>query len=211
MTQAADTPAPPLAAVILDLFGVVVSFDNDIVYARLARHCTDPERAFQQLNGLMASPEVITGRVTLPEVHHRLVEAHGFGLDYPGFEAAWLEPYHAPMPGMAELVGQLSGRCRLVLLSNVDGYYWQVVRAGHPELACFDKLLVSCDLGLAKPDPAVFAYASRAAGADPAHCLFVDDTRANVDAAAALGFRTHWFRHADGLRAELHRAGLVDR
>jgi HAD superfamily hydrolase (TIGR01509 family) len=194
-------------ALVFDLFGVVAAFDNDIVYARLARHCADPDDAFRRLNGLMASRDVITGRLTLPDVHRRLVDAHGYTLGYPEFETAWLAPYSWPMPGMAGLLGALAGR-RLVLLSNVDRYYFGVVRAMQPELARFDEVRLSCDLGLAKPDPEIFREASRAAGTDPSRCFLVDDSPANVDAARALGFRTHLFRDVAGLRTELAEAGV---
>jgi HAD superfamily hydrolase (TIGR01509 family) len=202
MTQ----PPRLVEAVVLDLFGVVIGFDNDIVPGRLARHCADPADALARLDGLMARREIITGEVTLRQVHRRLVEAHGLALGYRAFEAAWCEPYSWPMPGMAALVEALSASQRLVLLSNVDHDYWQVVRAAHPELRHFEALLVSCDLGVAKPDPEAFLRASEAAGADPARCLFVDDTRANVEAAQALGFRTHWFRDVPGLRRALRAA-----
>lgn len=195
-----------LEAFVLDLFGVIISFDNDIVYSRLARRCADPEGAVRNLDGLMAGHDVVTGQLSLRQVHRRLVDAYGLAMDYPQFEAAWLEPYSEPMPGMADLVTILSENYRLVLLSNVDPYYWEVVRAAHRELNCFDALLVSCDVGLAKPDLEMFRLASRAAGTDPGRCLFVDDTQANVDAARSLGFRTHRFRGVLDLRRELRLA-----
>ena len=138
----------------------------------------------------MARREIITGEVTLPQIHRQLIDAHGLTLTYPQFEAAWLEPNSWPMPGMAEFVKALSENHRLVLLSNVDHYYWQVVRVMQPELEFFTDLLVSCDLGSAKPESEAFLCASQAAGADPAQCLFVDDTRTNLEAARALAFQT---------------------
>ncbi|MGH3480349.1 MAG: HAD family hydrolase [Nocardioidaceae bacterium] len=186
-------------AFIFDLFGVIIAFDNDIVPTRLARHCTNPDDARRRLDGLMARREIITGEMTLKQLHRQLLDAHGLTLTYPQFEAAWLEPYSWSMPGMADLVEALSKNHRLVLLSNVDHYYWQTVRAMQPELEFFAELLVSCDLGFAKPDPEAFLCASQAAGADPAQCLFIDDTKANVEAARQLGFRTHWFRDAPRL------------
>jgi HAD superfamily hydrolase (TIGR01509 family) len=81
------------------------------------------------------------------------------------------------------------------------------VRAAHPELDCFDSLLLSCDLGVAKPDPEIFHRACRIAGAEPSRCFFVDDTRVNVDAARTLGFQTHWFRGVPGLLHSLRSAG----
>ena len=200
---------PNIEAFVFDLFGVLISFDNDLVYRRLARHCATPEDAFARLDGLMAARDVITGKLSLPMIHAQLVETYGLTLSFSAFEHTWLEPYHEAMPGMAKLLEALSAHYRLVLLSNVDQYYWKVVRAMQPELACFDTLLVSCDLGLAKPDREIFQQAARAAGAAPANCYFVDDTQLNVDAAAALGFQTHRFRDAATLRQELATARIL--
>jgi HAD superfamily hydrolase (TIGR01509 family) len=120
------------------------------------------------------------------------------------------EALRGPMPGMADLVKALSENHRLVLLSNADHYYWQVVQAMQSELQVLTELLVSCDLGCAKPDPKAFLSAGQAAGADPAQCLFVDDTRVNVKAAQALGFQTHWFRDVPGLHRTLQGSTTED-
>ena len=64
-------------AFIFDFFGVMASFDDDIVPARLAKHCRNQAEAFNKLNGLMAGRDVITGRLTLPQIYDGLVEAHG--------------------------------------------------------------------------------------------------------------------------------------
>ncbi|MFC3493684.1 HAD-IA family hydrolase [Glycomyces rhizosphaerae] len=135
----------PVEAIVLELFGVIIAFDDDVV----------------------------------------------------------------PMPGMADLVGSLSERFRLVLLSNVDHCYWRTVQERHPELQDITKLPVSCDLGLAKPEPEAFLLASRAAGADPARCLFVDDTRVNAEAAQALGFQTHLYRDVPGFRETLRHRDIA--
>jgi len=100
-------------------------------------------------------------------------------------------------------VRALSKHYRLALLSNVDRYYWEVVQSMHAELKCFDSLLLSCDLGLAKPDPEIFLHACEVTGAAPSQCYFVDDTLVNIDAAKAAGLQTHWFRGVDGLNREL--------
>ena len=123
---------------VFDLFGVVIAFDDTIAYARLARHCADPDGAAGQLDGLLAGDDFGTGRLTLAEIHRQLVDAQGLTLSYPAFEATWREPYTWAMPGMAPLLNRLADRYRLVLLSNVDRYYWPVIRAAHPELDRFE-------------------------------------------------------------------------
>ncbi|MEV6699415.1 HAD-IA family hydrolase [Streptomyces sp. NPDC051453] len=94
----------------------------------------------------------------------------------------------------------------LVPLPNVDRHYWQLVQAMHPELGFFSELLMSCDLGVAEPDAEAFRRASRAAGTNPEHCFFADDTMANMGAAKALGFQARWFRDAPGLHRALRGA-----
>ena len=194
-----------IEVIVFDLFGVLISFDDDAT-ARLARNCADPSEAFGRLHKLAASQDLITGASTLSQVYRLLVDTEGLTLSYPDFEATWLEPCHEALPGMASLVRRLSEHYRLVLLSNVDRDYWQVVRRMHSELDCFESLLVSCDLGMAKPDPEIFIHVCRVTGTEPSQCFFVDDTALNVDAAQELGFYGHTFRTVSGLSSALKQA-----
>lgn len=188
---------------IFDLFGVLISFDDDIVYRRLAAHCADPEAAFLALHGLVSQSDLIRGQRSLDQLHKQLVAAYGLALNRRDFEAVWLEPYSSPMPGMAELIRTLSKRYKLILLSNVDKYYWQVVHKAHPEIACFDKLLLSWELGLAKPDPEMFLHALKATRSDADWCFFIDDKSENVEAARLVGIRGHRFLDVERLRQAL--------
>lgn len=195
-----------IEVIVFDLFGVLISFEDDIVTARLAPHCDDPDEAFGRLQKLTASHNIMTGASTLSELHRMVVDTEGLTLSYSDFRAAWMEPCHEAVPGMAELVSALSEHYRLVLLSNVDRDYWQVVRSLHRELDCFEALLVSCDLGMAKPDPEIFRHACRVTSTEPSQCFFVDDTALNVDAAQKLGFYGHTFRTVSGLGTVLRQA-----
>jgi putative hydrolase of the HAD superfamily len=62
-----------------------------------------------------------------------------------------------------------------------------------------DRIFASYALGVAKPDPRVFALVCAQLGAAPADCLFVDDTTGHVTAARAAGLVTHHFETVDGL------------
>ncbi len=50
-----------------------------------------------------------------------------------------------------------------------------------------DELVLSCEVGAAKPDPAIFETALESLGVRAEEALFVDDQRAFCDGAAALG------------------------
>jgi phosphoserine phosphatase len=57
----------------------------------------------------------------------------------------------------------------------------------------FDAIVVSGDLGAGKPDPAIFAHALRAVGAEPGDGVMVgDNLEKDVDGALAAGLRAVW-------------------
>ena len=197
-----------IRCLIFDLFGVLIDFDEVSVHRRLATHCADSETALRAMHGLVSTPDLIAGRMTLAQLHQQLVAAHGLKLDFASFQTAWLTPYTSAMPGVASLLEELSSTYRLILLSNVDRYYLEVVREHHPELGHFTTQLVSCEMGIAKPSTMAFEVALQAAEAEPSACYFIDDKAENVDAARALGIRGHVFMDLQTLRNALVEDGI---
>ena len=55
----------------------------------------------------------------------------------------------------------------------------------------FDRLFLSFEMGMAKPDPEIFEEMIRRTGIDPSESLFIDDSRANIETARSLGFLTY--------------------
>ena len=197
--------AKKIDTLIFDLFGVLISFDEDIVCGRLAPHCADPEAELLALRGLVSQRDLITWRQSLDQLHQQLVAAHGLAMNRRGFEAAWLQPYSEPMPGMADLIRSLSRRYKLALLSNVDKYYWQVVHNTHPAIACFDTLLLSWEFGLAKPDPEVFVHALKAQPAATPRGVSSSMTRARtwkLRASSASADTGSWMSNDQGRRSQ---------
>ncbi|MCF3123895.1 HAD-IA family hydrolase, partial [Streptomyces arenae] len=57
-----------------------------------------------------------------------------------------------------------------------------------------DHVVLSCEVGCAKPDPRIYEIALRRTGTEPDRTLFVDDVVENVEAARALGMVGHVHR-----------------
>lgn len=81
----------------------------------------------------------------------------------------------------------------LAVLSNAPV---EIARALDREawMARFTPRLFSCDLGEIKPDAACFKAALEALSAGPDEVVFVDDTIANVEGAAAVGIQALHYR-----------------
>jgi putative hydrolase of the HAD superfamily len=93
-----------------------------------------------------------------------------------------------PEPALAEAV--LAARragVRTGLLSNSWGT-GRYERDRFGEL--FDAVVISGEVGLRKPDPAIYALAARSLGLPPPACVFVDDLAVNLEPAEQLGMAT---------------------
>jgi putative hydrolase of the HAD superfamily len=99
-----------------------------------------------------------------------------------------------------DLLAALDGT-RLGVLSNAPTPLASSVRAASWS-AAVDVLVFSADLGLAKPDPRIYARADAAYGTDPHEVVFFDDRAENVAAARRHGWEAHlWVDPATALEA----------
>jgi HAD superfamily hydrolase (TIGR01549 family) len=110
-------------------------------------------------------------------------------------------------PGAPELLRELRGRFRLAVVTNgaSDLQRTKLARTGLGEL--FDAVVVSSDIGVGKPDPAVFRAALDALGVAPGEAVMVGNDRGrDVAGAEAAGIRALWIQHGaavDGALSDL--------
>lgn len=96
---------------------------------------------------------------------------------------------------------------RTALLSNFSAELAQwLADLGLKEL--FDAVVISAEVGATKPDPAIYRQVLERLGVAPEEALFVDDWRANVEAAQNLGMMGVRFRGTVSLQRALSAAGL---
>lgn len=113
-------------------------------------------------------------------------------------------------PDTVEIVRRLKARgYRLLILSNmnVEGKERLFGEArivdGEDWTALFDDILLSCDLGLLKPEHAIYRACLERTEAEPGECLFIDDMPANAEAARECGMRALHFTGAERLASVL--------
>jgi putative hydrolase of the HAD superfamily len=100
---------------------------------------------------------------------------------------------------------------RTAMLSNGVPEIVDVIRRHRDLDDFFDAVIISCEVGCAKPDPRIYRIALARLGVDAPAAIFVDDVAANLDAAAGLGLQTLLFRGDEdlpGLRARLLDVGV---
>jgi epoxide hydrolase-like predicted phosphatase len=69
----------------------------------------------------------------------------------------------------------------------------------------FGPLILSCDVGIEKPDRKIYEIAVERIGLKPEECIFVDDKVDNLATAAIMGMKTILFKDAEQLRKDLEK------
>jgi len=93
---------------------------------------------------------------------------------------------------------------RVGLLTNNVREYGDAWKATIP-MEIFDDVVDSSEVGLRKPDPAIYLLTCERLGVEPTRAAFVDDIEANVIGARKLGMTGIHFTDNDTVLAELER------
>lgn len=142
------------------------------------------------------------GRVTAARLRvqrwEELFSELGLALDPVGFSTGYLAQLRLQahlVDGALELVGALRGRHRLAIITNGLSDVQRPRLARSALAAAFDHLVISEEVGAAKPDPAIFTAALGPWGSpDPADVLVIGDSMSSdIAGGAAAGLDTCWF------------------
>ena len=200
-----------LGAVVFD-YGLVLSGPQDPdAYAILLRLTGLPQDRFEPL--YWADRHAYDeGKLTGLEFWHKLLRDAGLA-DKPGL-AEELNLWDARMwttENKAMLAWQLALRkngIKTAILSNMGDNVLANIERTVNWLPRFDVLVWSYQLGIAKPDPAIYLHTLRELKVHAGEALFLDDKLVNIEAAQALGMHGIVFSDIARLRADLIIEGL---
>ena len=96
----------------------------------------------------------------------------------------------------------------LYALTNWSHEAFPIAYARYDFLKDFDGIVVSGYEKLLKPDHAIYKLLIDRYSINPVESVYIDDNRANADAAAGVGFHAVHFASAEQLREELRKLGV---
>ena len=195
---------------VFDLGGVLINWDPRHLYRKLignedditiflAEICNSEWNVKQDAGRPLA--EATAERVALFPEEKSLIEA---------FYDRWEEMLGGEIAETVEILRELKTRGEtLYALTNWSGETFPIALQRYDFLQWFDGTLVSGDEKMAKPDPAIFHLLLNRYGLQAQDCLFIDDSKINIEAAIKIGFDTHHFTSANGLRQYLTQGNLL--
>ena len=199
-------------ALIVDLDGVIRHWHGD-EFTALAESVG---LSREDLGEIAFEPELLaagmTGKVVFEdwadEIGRRASALHGCdpAAVTAGFAALGWTIDHEVLDLIREV--RSAGRVKVALFSNAS------TRLETDLESCgidgeFDVVFNSARLGVAKPDTEAFRTVAKLLGVPTERCLFIDDTRPNVDGAREAGMQAEAFVDVADLRQLLDEEGLL--
>jgi len=180
-----------MKAVIFDLGNVLVNYDNvdtfkaiselvNVSLDKIFAHYQTVEQAFS------------TGQLSGRGYYGLLDQIFGLSASYDSFAAAFCrnqQRNEAALDFVCEL--QRLEDVIVGIISNTNEVHASWLHANLPELKQFSSVILSNEVGLLKPDPAIFHLALNQLGVSPEQALFVDDLAENVAGGTAVGLASH--------------------
>ena len=198
-------------AVVFDVGNVLYGWDPDAFLVR--QIADDAERLkFIEDVDLYGWHETLDGGRPYAEAAAEFTEKFP---EYAQVIAAWSDHFGetitGPVPGTHEIVAELDAAgVPLFAITNFSADFWPPFHA--KEQAFFSRfrdIVVSGQVKLLKPDPAIYYLALDRFHLRPADALFVDDREINVEGALAVGMQAHLFTNAADLRTRLEAERLL--
>jgi putative hydrolase of the HAD superfamily len=179
-----------IKAIIFDLGRVLIDVDFKRGLFRYVNgdNARDDNALLEQLFSDPLFVQFGTGRIKPTDFYQQIQKRINQQISFDQFKAAWCDIF-SPIPGINQLVADLSGNYQLGLLSDTDVLHWTFVKNKYDVLNYFKNPVLSFEIGTLKPHPNCYQLAAKSVDTAPGNCLFLDDREKNVEGARKAGMR----------------------
>ena len=155
-----------------------------------------PEWNLQQDKGRPFSQGIAELSAKFPQ-YSQLIRAYGEN---------WGDSIVGPITGTVGILQRLKKADYAIYgLSNWSSETFPIAYEKYDFFKLFDGIVISGEVKLVKPDPAIFEMILKMINRPAFECLLIDDSEANIAAAEKLGFVVIHFKSTEQLELELQK------
>lgn len=180
--------------VVWDLGNVLIRWDRRHLYRKLFDDPVEMDRFLDTVATLEWNYQLDLGAPVAASVE-TLAEQHPqYANHMRAYDHRWTEMLDGEIAASVTLLREVkAGGVPCFALTNFSRELIDRTIPMFGWFSCFDGMVVSADIALGKPDPAIYRYLLESYDLQPEQCLFADDNLANVEAARTLGMHAHHF------------------
>jgi 2-haloacid dehalogenase len=198
-------------AIVFDLGGVLIDWSPEHLYRKMFNgNERDMEYFLSVVCPLEWNEKIDAGRPFAEAVAVRSKEFPEYEPFIRAYHERWIEMVLGDFPQTVEILSALrDSGYPLCALSNWSAETYPLVKERFEFLDWFDDVIISGDVKMAKPDPAIFDLLIRRVNQPAGQCLFIDDNKRNILAAERAGLQTIHFSSAERLVSQLAERNIM--
>ena len=203
---------PQIKVVLVDLGRVLVDFDHLRSASRMAAFCSKTPRQIYDL--FFESPATLdfeSGKITPQDFYLQVKECLDLKLSYDSFVPIWNDIFFLSLKNRSVfgLVNNLRVNYQTALLSNINILHYEYLVKNFPVFGVFDKIFLSFQLGLIKPDKEIYNLVMRELKVSAQEIFYIDDRPELVQSAKSLGILGRVFTNFNQLVQDLKEGGII--
>lgn len=175
---------------IFDLGNVIVDIDFNRVLGVWSDYSRVPLANLQKSFTMgEAFHQHERGEISDEAFAHKLCEEMALPLSFEQFSAGWQAVFVALRPDVIDIMHKLRAQGhRVVVLSNTNRLHTTYWPEQYPEIrAAADNIYLSQEMGLRKPEPAIYQQVLEQEGFSASEAVFFDDNADNIKGAQQAG------------------------
>ena len=196
--------------VLWDIGNVIVRWDPRTLYSKIFPDPGQRDRFLAEICTPAWNLEFDRGYPIDQGVAELSARNPHYAVQIAAWKTRWCEMFSGVIAETVNAIQALAARdVPMFGLTNMSAETAPATFAMDPAFSHLRRIVVSGREGLIKPDPRLYALALERIGRTAESLVFVDDSAANIAAAAELGFATHRFTDPAALAPALREFGLL--
>ncbi len=197
-----------IKSIIFDLGNVIVNVDS-----------RDKHRKFAEISGKTADEirqyfeksihrkNFEKGKITSYDFYKTTKNDLSIDISFGRFKILWIDKFTLNRE-IADLITNLRGRYRLVLLSNTNEIHFENIINRFKILEKFDEMVLSYKAGFRKPNPMIYLSAISKCGTFPWRCAYIDDIAEFIKAGRLLMLKSIQYENYESLLEKMKKIGI---
>jgi 2-haloacid dehalogenase len=205
-----SSPCRP-TRVVFDIGNVLLHWDPRLLYRTIFHSADEVEDFLTRVLPPEWNLEQDRGRPWSEAEAIQIALFPHYATEIRAWRARWIEMIPGAIQGTVAILEALKAQgVPLYAITNFASDTLLEARGHHAFLGnSFIDTVVSADEKLLKPDPAIYQVLLDRQKLRANDCVFIDDSKANVAAAAALGFHALHFSTPEAFAADLRALGFI--
>ena len=185
-----------IKVILFDLGNVLVDFDHKRSAERISVFCKkSPLEIYNLFFDSQVTVAFEEGKLAPEKFYQQVKEMLDLKLSYDSFVPIWNDIFFlsAKNRSVYRLVNILRAGYKIAMLSNINFLHYEYLKKNFPVFGVFDKIFLSFELGLVKPDKKIYENVIAAMRVSPQEIFYTDDRPELVQSANSLGIKGHCF------------------